>query len=206
MSTQRPSPAPRHRSEAPSATSTITLARNIGRLRERRGIDLDKLALAAGMSSDALHDVERARREPTIDELWALATALHVPYSRVIHGDAEDVALPTDRWKSAKYADESPPKRRLIRRAGRGDALSELYELKLAPHSSHVAVPSTGGASENIMVTHGRARIEVDGEHHELGTGVDVTVAADVPRVYRNPEAGETTLYVLLTAKGSGAR
>jgi quercetin dioxygenase-like cupin family protein len=67
-------------------------------------------------------------------------------------------------------------------------------------------VPSTGGASENIMVTHGRARIEVDGEHHELGTGVDVTVAADVPRVYRNPEAGETTLYVLLTAKGSGAR
>ncbi|MFM2416777.1 MAG: hypothetical protein RL385_1500 [Pseudomonadota bacterium] len=206
MSTQRPSPAPKQRREAPSATATITLARNIVRLRERRGIDLDKLALSAGMSSDALHDVERARREPTIDELWALATALNVPYSRVIHGDALDVGLPVDRTKNAELADDNVPKRRLIRRTGRGDALSELYEMKLAPHTSHVAVPSSNGASENIMVTHGRARIEVEGQQHELGTGSDITVAADVPRVYRNPESGETTLYVLLTAKGNGAR
>ena len=61
---------------------------NLRRLRVRRGLSLEKLSRASGVSRAMLGQIELGHSAPTITLLWKIATALGVPFSAMMASSA----------------------------------------------------------------------------------------------------------------------
>src|SRR5947207_11162114 len=63
---------------------TPILSANLRRLRIRRGLSLERLAQASGVSRAMLGQIELGQSTPTINVLWKIAGALGLPFSVLI--------------------------------------------------------------------------------------------------------------------------
>src|SRR5258706_8722022 len=83
-----PHAARRPAGQSPATTPASDLAplvgRNLRRLRGDRGLSLEKLARASGVSRAMLGQIELGQSAPTINVLWKIAQALGVPFSTLI--------------------------------------------------------------------------------------------------------------------------
>lgn len=185
--------------ESSSADLTPVVGTNLRRLRVQRGLSLERLSRASGVSRAMLGQIELGQSTPTINVLWKIARALEVPFSALISSRARAGAqvLPADRAKRLMSHDGAFSSRALFpfdepRRV-------EFYELRLAPLSSEHADPHPPGTTENLVVSSGAVEITVDSERHLLGTGDAILFEADVPHVYRNPGDTEAVMYLVMT-------
>ena len=182
----------------PTASSDLTpvVGSNLRRLRTKRGLSLERLSRASGVSRAMLSQIERGKSTPTINVVWKIASALDLPFS----------ALITDR----------PSKRPAVMRASTARVLTshdgafvsralfpvdqlrlaEFYELHLAPASVEKAEAHTAGTTENLVVVGGTLKLVVGGERHRLGAGDAILFEADVPHEYWNE--GEEPLHMFL--------
>src|SRR6266550_6247701 len=64
------------------------VAESLRRLRKERGLSLDQLAAASGVSRAALSQIEGSRTNPTLSLLWKIAVGLGVPFQSLLGGDA----------------------------------------------------------------------------------------------------------------------
>src|SRR5499427_6135282 len=60
------------------------IAAAIRRERGRAGLSLTELARRAGIAKSTLSQLESGTGNPSVETLWALATALGVPFSRLV--------------------------------------------------------------------------------------------------------------------------
>jgi transcriptional regulator with XRE-family HTH domain len=172
---------------------------NLRRLREERGLSLERLARAAGVSRAMLGQMELGQSVPTIKTLWRVARALEVPFSALLSPGVatSTVVLRAAASKVLASQDGSFTSRALFpfgapRRV-------EFYELRLRPRGSEDAEPHAAGTLENLVVTQGRVHISLDGEVHELGEGDAIVFEADRPHGYRNAGEREAVIYLVMT-------
>src|SRR5881409_3494887 len=82
--------AKQRRAKAPAPTGdaggdlTSVVGENLRRLRTDRGLSLEKLAQASGVSRAMLGQIELGQSAPTINVLWKIAQALDVSFSALI--------------------------------------------------------------------------------------------------------------------------
>jgi transcriptional regulator with XRE-family HTH domain len=172
---------------------------NLRRLRLKRALSLEKLSKLSGVSRAMLGQIELGQSAPTINVLWKISTALGVPFSGLI-GQRQAGGVVVLRGESAKTLtnhDGTYSSRALFpfdepRRV-------EFYELRLKPRASEIADAHAPGTVENLVVAEGAVEIEVEGARHLLGKGDAVMFEADSPHSYRNPGAGETVMYLVMT-------
>ncbi len=168
------------------------LARNLRALRKARGLSLEALSGASGVSRAALSQIETGKTNPSIGAVWKIATALGVPFGALVGEDHREVEVlrraHAPRLRSADGGLES----RALVRAGALPTV-EAYALTLAPGARHAADAHAPGTREFLVVIEGRVRLHVGGRTYELGPGDSVSFAADLPHVYENPglEAAE---------------
>jgi len=166
------------------------VAENLRRKRKARGMSLDDLARASGVSRAALSQVETVKTNPTVGLLWKIAVGLGVPFAdltgevksgiRVLkRGDAQVL-------RSLDGKLESRP----LTPAG-ASPLLEIYELRLAARATHASEAHAPGTHEFVVVLSGALRLHVDGETHDLTTGDSVSFEADRPHAYENPGASD---------------
>jgi transcriptional regulator with XRE-family HTH domain len=178
---------------------TPILGANLRRLRIRRGLSLERLARASGVSRAMLGQIELGQSTPTINVVWKIARALSVPFSALI-GNSErprTALLPGERAKVLTSADG-----RFISRAlfPYDDARKvEFYELRLRPQGVEIAEAHAPGTTENLVVTAGSLSLLVDTERFALETGDAVFFEADVPHEYHNAGAGDVVMYLVMT-------
>jgi transcriptional regulator with XRE-family HTH domain len=175
------------------------VGKNLRRLRTERGLSLEGLAQASGVSRAMLGQVELGQSAPTINVLWKIARAVDVPFSALITSAQSTGAkvLRSDSAKRLTSSDGSFSSRALFpwdepRRV-------EFYELKLAPKCVEQAEPHAPGTLENLVVTKGSLALEVAGQRYELGPGDAILFEADHPHVYRNTSSGEAVVYLVMT-------
>jgi predicted transcriptional regulator/transcriptional regulator with XRE-family HTH domain len=86
MSTTDVTPATTRGSQQDEAgtVDAITVGRRIRHLRREKGLTLDQLGAAVGRAGSQLSLVENGRREPKLDQLRAIATALGVPLTDLL--------------------------------------------------------------------------------------------------------------------------
>ena len=162
-------------------------------LKERRrvlGLSLDDLARSSGVSRAALSQIETCKTNPSLNVMWKVAVGLGIPFSELM-GHARDAASllrrsESDTLRSPDGKFESRP----LARAGAGPGV-EVYELRLAGHSSHAADAHGAGTRELIVVLAGSLRMTVGPESYVLGIGDSLVFPADQPHVYENPAAPE---------------
>ncbi len=176
--------------EVGAAQLARSVAENLRRQRKIRGLSLDDLAKASGVSRAALSQVETCKTNPTVGLLWKIAVGLGVPFADLLgqpktginvlrRGDAQVL-------RSLDGKLESRP----LTPAG-ASALVEIYELRLNARATHVSEPHAPGTHEFLVVLSGTLRLHVEGEQIELMAGDSVSFPADRPHTYENTGSSE---------------
>jgi XRE family transcriptional regulator, regulator of sulfur utilization len=163
-----------------------TVADNLRRLRKERGLSLDQLAAASGVSRAALSQIEGSKTNPTLAVLWKIAVGLQVPFQALL--GVEDVgkarvlrASDTIPLRSADGRLES----RLLSPAGAMPGI-EVYELRFSARGMLRSEPHGPGTAETVVVLTGTLRVCVGDEIHDLAPGDTIFFRADVPHAYEN--------------------
>jgi XRE family transcriptional regulator, regulator of sulfur utilization len=177
------------------------LARRVGlQLREKRkarGMSLDELAVASGVSRAALSQIELYKSNPSLGVLWKIAVGLGIPFSELIGGqEQEATVLRRNDAQILRSADGKMESRPLCP-AG-SNPWVELYELRLAARASHVSDPHAPGTREILVVLSGALNLRVSGRTHELGPGDSVSFRADEEHSYENPGTSEARYHDLI--------
>ena len=177
------------------------LARRVGvQLREKRkarGMSLDELAVASGVSRAALSQIELYKSNPSLGVLWKIAVGLGIPFSELMGGQGQGVSVlrRTDAQvlRSADGKMESRP----LSPAG-SNPWVELYELRLAARASHSSDPHATGTREIVVVLSGSLNLRVGSEIYELGPGDSISFRADEVHAYENPGVSEGRYHDLI--------
>jgi len=175
------------------------VASNLRRIRTTRGLSLERLAQASGVSRAMLGQIELGQSTPTINTLGKIVRALNCPFSSLI----------TDQSAGETKLLRSANAKILTSREGNFSSRAlfpvdeprrvEFYELRLAPLSAEPTGPHPPGTVENLVVSSGSLDMVVGGLRHALGTGDAIQFEADVPHEYRNPATAETVIYLVMT-------
>ncbi len=186
-------------SEEASSDLTPIVGKNLRKLRSKRGLSLERLAKASGVSRAMLGQIELGQSTPTINVLWKIARALGVPFSALIsdHSAARTTVMPAARAKILTSHDGAFSSRALF---PRDEARTvEFYELKLQPGKVEKTEPHPPGTVENLIVTQGLLEIVVGEDSYPLDTGDAIIFEADVPHEYRNRGDEPAVMYLVMT-------
>jgi len=190
---------PRKHAGETFADLTPIVGANLRRLRVKRGLSLERMAKASGVSRAMLGQIELGHSTPTINVVWKIARALDVSFSTLIteRAGSSTALVLRDRAKLLTSQDGSFTSRALFPfDEPRG---VEFYELNLAANSIEEADAHPVGTTENLVVTSGTLTLTVGKAQHELRTGDAILFEADVPHSYRNPGSTNLTMYLVMS-------
>ncbi|MGP4005717.1 helix-turn-helix domain-containing protein [Streptomyces sp. 4N124] len=149
------------------------LAQEVGerlrRLRQDGGLSLSELARRSGVGKGTLSELETGRRNPTLETLYALTTALEAPLSTVVG------AAPVQ--GAAVHAV-------LMDRVQDAAAVSEVYRIRIQSGAVQRSAAHVPGTEEHLLVFSGTARVGPASAPLEVGPGGHAQWAADVPHQY----------------------
>jgi transcriptional regulator with XRE-family HTH domain len=182
-----------------SGDLTAVVGANLRRLRLKKGLSMERLARASGVSRAMLGQVELGQSAPTINILWKVARALNISFSTLLShaGSKRTAVLSRERAKVLASHDGTFQSRALF--PFDGSRRTEFYELRLAPGGSERADAHSPGTTENLVVSAGSLALTIDAERLLLNAGDAVFFHADVPHEYRNTGASETVMYLVMT-------
>jgi len=167
------------------------VAENLRRRRKARGMSLDDLARASGVSRAGLSQIETRKTNPTVGLLWKIAVGLGLPFADLIAEPVTTAAvLRRDNTQLLRSVDGKFTSRPLA--ASGAAPLVELYELSLRPGAVHASDAHAEGTREQLVVLEGALRLRVGEAVYELAHGDSVGFVADVAHSYEN--AGKTEL------------
>lgn len=168
------------------------------RIRLERGMTLEQLSRAAGVSKSMLSEIERDKANPTIAVTWRLANALGLGLDQLLGAGRRTPApvevLSADQLPSLASANSSHSLRILgpMELAGR----FEWYDLALAPKGALKSAGHDPGTREHLTVLQGVVDVAVEGLSKRVRVGETARYAADALHEIRN--AGRSTARGLL--------
>ena len=172
---------------------------NLRRIRNHRGLSLERLSKLSGVSRAMLGQIELGQSAPTINVLWKISSALAVPFSALITARSSGglQVLRADHAKVLTSHDGSFSSRALFpfdepRRV-------EFYQLHVKPGGVERADAHSPGTTENLVVAEGAVEIEVSGRKELLEAGDAIVFQADTPHVYRSRSDQETVMFLVMT-------
>lgn len=172
--------------------------------RQARGLTLEAMAKASGVSRSMLSQVERGEANPTFATLWNLTQALGLTLDDLVVADAVVAAEPVEvLGRSATprlEGDDSGTVLWLLAPADRVGSV-EWYELCLAPGASLTSHAHADGTNEHATVLEGAIAVTVDGHTMAVDNGATARYAADVAHELSNPH--DDPARVLLVVLGS---
>jgi transcriptional regulator with XRE-family HTH domain len=166
------------------------VAENLRQKRKARGMSLDELARASGVSRAALSQVETCKTNPTVGLLWKIAMGLAVPFAELLGETAGTVSVLRRTASQVLRSLDGKLESRPLAPAG-SSPFVELYELRLAARAIHASEPHATGTREILVVLSGTLRMRVGDETYELGAGDSISFLADLAHAYENPGASE---------------
>jgi XRE family transcriptional regulator, regulator of sulfur utilization len=173
------------------------VAENLRHKRKARGMSLDDLARASGVSRAALSQVETVKTNPTVGLLWKIAVGLGVPFADLIGEVKSGTSILRRGEAQVLRSLDGKLESRPLTPAG-ASALVEMYELRLSARSTHASEPHAAGTHEFVVVLSGSLRLHLAGEVHDLLAGDTVSFNADKPHSYENTGASEARYHNII--------
>jgi transcriptional regulator with XRE-family HTH domain len=157
-----------------------------------RELTLTALAQQAGVAKSTVSLIERGQGNPSIDTVWALASALRVPFASLFHDDrppaGEVTVVRADDTSVIAVDPAGLPlgglvARHLLTRPG-GD-LIEIYTLALAVGAVRHSEAHASGLFEHLTITAGTVEVSSASFREVIGQGDLISFRADRPHTYR---------------------
>ncbi len=152
-----------------------TLARNLGQLREQRGLTLSGLSQRCGIAKSTLSGLESARGNPTIETLWAIANALDTPFGQLVSGTSLGPVQIGDGQVAVRFIERTDDES--------GSSI-ESYRMHLAAGHTKQSAAHPPGVREKVVVTSGPMLVGDLLAPRVLNSGEVHSFPADVPHVY----------------------
>jgi len=171
------------------STVTDQIAERVRRLRSARGLTLEALANASGVSRSAISLIERAETSPTAVVLERLATGLGVPLAALFERSEATASPHARRADQVEWTDSvSGYTRRNVSPNG-GGVPFRIVEVSF-PAGAHVAFESGGlggGVHQQIWVLEGAVTVTVGMDRYALEAGDCLAMRLDQPIAFENP-------------------
>ncbi|APX21400.1 MAG: XRE family transcriptional regulator [Rhodobacteraceae bacterium] len=151
-------------------TVTTRLAQRLAQLRADRGLTLDQLAEASGVSRAALSRLEKAEVSPTAEVLGRLCRAYGMTMSRLMAMVEDGGPAHVPRTGQPVWSDEGFT-RRVVSPGGAALA-AEVIECRLEP-GKRIAYdgPPVPGQEHHLVLISGGLRVTLDDVVHDIGPG-----------------------------------
>ena len=171
------------------------IALNLKRLRDERNLSLGQLAELAGVSKVMLSQLEKGTSNPTINTVWKITGALHLPYtsllelpeSEVVHVKKKDIHdLEEDKYHIFSYYAKEPNKP------------FELYQIEMDAGCVHESIGHSSDSSEYIMVIDGKMELEVNRESYVLEPDDGFCFDAATPHTYKNLTNEKVKVFLMI--------
>ncbi|MGZ8218560.1 helix-turn-helix domain-containing protein [Methylomagnum sp.] len=185
----------------------IDMARSIGRilreLRKERGLSLNELSLASGVSTSMLSQIENGRSTPTVAVLWKIAKALDVPLTHflqtyessaravLLRGQETPVKITGAGLCSWRTLSPDAPNRR-----------AEFYEIVLRGGGVEEVSPIEEGWV-NLALVSGEVVVSLDNRRYALRAGDALQFSANLPHAYLNAGREEALMYLVVSRNRS---
>lgn len=166
------------------------VAENLRHKRKLRGMSLDELARASGVSRAALSQVETCKTNPTVGLLWKIAVGLGVPFADLLGQPKTGISVLRRGDAQVLRSLDGKLESRPLTPAG-ASALVEMYELRLSARSTHTSEAHAPGTHEFLVVLSGSLRLHVGDEQLDLMAGDSVAFPADRVHAYENAGSSE---------------
>lgn len=160
------------------------IAAAVRRERERAGLSLTELARRAGLAKSTLSQLESGTGNPSVETLWALGTALGVPFSQLVAAPPPAIHVVRS-GEGPRIRSEAADFTGTLLAAGSRSARQDLYVIELGPDAVRHADPHPAGSIEHVVVAAGRLRTGPTQAPVELTTGDYAAFAGDVPHLYQ---------------------
>lgn len=174
----------------------LRMAQALQRERARLGLSLSEAAKRAGVSKSTLSQLETGTGNPSIETMWALATAYGVQVAQLLEPPRAKVSrvrfkdLPQLPSSSASYS-------AALLSPGHTGMRRDVYVITAEPGPARKSQPHPPGTVEHLLLTSGRARVVCDGEAVVLEPGEFLTHAGDIEHSFEALEPGTMVIEVI---------
>ena len=158
------------------------------------GKSLSGLAAEAGIAKSTLSQLEAGKGNPSVETLWALATALGIPVSQLFEAPEPGTTLIRRDEGEAIHASEARHAAVLLA-TSRGSTRRDLFRVAMEPGPARTSPPHPPGTVEHAVLLSGALRLGPDGATETLAPGDYFTFRGDLPHLYEALAPG--TLYLL---------
>ncbi len=165
------------------------IAANLRAERVRAELSLSALARRAGVSKSTLSQLEAGSGNPSVETLWAIATTLGIPLSRLLAAPQATTRVVRADERSPLASDQANYLASLLA-PGNGHERRDLYVIEVEPGAPRESRPHPRGSVEHAIVAAGRVLIGTESDAVELGVGDYVTYPGDVPHYCEALEPG----------------
>lgn len=172
---------------------------NLRRFRTRKGLSLERLAQASGVSRAMLGQIELGRSMPTIGVLWKIARSLDMPLTAFTAtlGERGLTILRADRGKVLSSADGKVLSRALF--PSDNERRTEFYELRILAGGHEDLQTQSSGTLGNLVVTEGELELQVGTRAVRLSAGDAIQFNADSDYRLVNPADTVAVLFLVLS-------
>jgi XRE family transcriptional regulator, regulator of sulfur utilization len=185
------------RRSAASTPNLPELSASIGSrirgLRTRRGISLASLAIDTRLGKGTLSELERGRRNPTLDTLFAIATALSVPLGDLLTAPSNGPDINRD---SRPRAHGQSVDAELIGRWTEPGETVEVYRMTISfgqrQSHSHAA-----GVTETVTVISGEVLVGCNSAPARLASGQSHSFPGDRDHFYEGLLERSSTVLIM---------
>lgn len=174
-------------------TSTVdsefidAVGKNVRRRRRERGMTVQQLAEASGMSRRMLTQLELGQANPTLITLDKIARALATDFARLTADATESALSVTPAASATEVWTSSLGSRAILHASAQERGGPELWTWRLAAHDRYKALPDTAGSEELFYVLAGELTIETsDAGQATLQAGDAARLASDREYAYAN--------------------
>ena len=159
----------------------------VARARSERGWSLAQLAQRAGISTAAVHKIEKSGMTPTIASLMKIAAALGKSVAHFVdEPEAPDVLVVRNDERGSVYTSKQGLDLRNF--TGRYGAFAMAgAEATVEPRADSGPTPMRHPGEELVIMLAGRMEFTVAGETHEIGAGDSIHFRTLRPHSWRNP-------------------
>lgn len=159
------------------------IAANLQRERARVGWSMTELARQAGVAKSTLSQLESASGNPNLETLWALASALGVPFAQLLGPQPTGVTV-VRAGEGPGVAAEAGGYIATLLSASPPGARRDLYRIDVEPGSARQSEPHLPGTIEHVLLCSGRALVGPREAPETLLPGDFITYAGDAPHTF----------------------
>jgi transcriptional regulator with XRE-family HTH domain len=176
----------------------VAIGARLRALRRSHDVSLGALAARSGLGKGTLSELETGLRNPTLETLFAVTTALGVPLSAAL--PPGEPALPDDPTVVVGDAIEAV----LVDRFVDAVATAEVYRVSIAAGRSQRSAPHASGVTEHWMVHGGVLDLGPDEAQTTLSGGEATSFGGDVPHRYHARAGADVAATLVVRYPGAG--